>query len=97
MKEIYFDNSATTPLCNDAAERMKEVMDSIWGNPSSMHEKGVDAEKAVNRARNEVLSALGVKNLSSLGDNRLIFTASGTEADNLALIGSAHAKKFVPG
>ncbi|MBQ7821135.1 MAG: cysteine desulfurase [Clostridia bacterium] len=97
MKEIYFDNSATTSLCRDACERMKDVMENLWGNPSSMHEKGVEAEKAVTQARNEILTALGVKGLSSIGDNRLIFTASGTEADNLALLGVCYSKKFVPG
>ena len=97
MAEIYFDNSATTVLCNEAKSRMLEVIENIYGNPSSMHSKGVDAEKAVTKARSEILSALGVKNISTLGDNRLIFTASGTEADNLALFGTCFAKKFVPG
>ncbi|MBE6605573.1 MAG: cysteine desulfurase [Ruminococcaceae bacterium] len=97
MAEIYFDNSATTPLCQSARKKMCEVMDSLYGNPSSMHSKGVDAEKVITRARGEILDSLGVKNISTLGDNRLIFTSSGTEADNLALFGTCHAKKFTPG
>ncbi len=97
MKEIYFDNSATTPLSDEAKSRISEVMDTLYGNPSSMHDKGVSAEKIMTRARGEILSALGVKNVSSLGDNRIIFTASGTEADNLALFGACYAKKFIPG
>ena len=97
MAEIYFDNSATTPLCESARTRMSEVMDQLYGNPSSMHSKGVDGEKILTRARGEILSALGVKNISSLGDNRLIFTSCGTEADNLALFGTCYAKKFTSG
>ncbi len=97
MKEIYFDNSATTALCDDAVKSMHEIMTSEWGNPSSMHDMGVRAEKLITRARNEILSALGVKGLSSIGDNRLIFTSSGTESDNLALLGTCYSKKFFPG
>ena len=97
MSVIYFDNSATTALCPAARERMLEAMDECWANPSSKHLLGVEAEKLVTRARSEILTALGVRGVSSLGDNRLIFTASGTEADNLALLGACYAKKFTPG
>lgn len=97
MAEIYFDNSATTALCTESKSRMLDVMEKIYGNPSSMHNKGVEAEKAVTQARSEILHSLGVKNISTLGDSRLIFTASGTEADNLALFGTCFAKKFTPG
>ncbi len=97
MSKIYFDNSATTALSPTARERMLEAMDTSWGNPSSKHLLGVEAEKLVTRARSEILTSLGVRGVSSLGDNRLIFTASGTEADNLALLGACYAKKFTPG
>lgn len=97
MRKIYFDNSATTALCPAARERMLEVMDSTWGNPSSKHLLGVEAEKAITRARCEILTSLGVRGVSSLGDNRLIFTSSGTESDNLAILGACYAKKFTPG
>ncbi len=97
MSIIYFDNSATTALCSAAKERMLEAMDVTFGNPSSKHLLGVEAEKLVTRARSEILTALGVRGVSTLGDNRLIFTASGTEADNLAILGACYAKKFTPG
>ena len=97
MEGIYFDNSATTALCSAARERMISVFDALYGNPSSMHLKGTEARREVNRARNEILAALGVRGLSSLADSRLVFTASGTEADNLAVFGTANAKRFVPG
>lgn len=91
---IYFDNSATTPLCPVASDAMKAVIDGVFGNPSSRHQAGVSAHAAVEKARREVLSALGVRDGR---DENLIFTASGTEADNLAIIGSAHAKKALSG
>lgn len=97
MNDIYFDNSATTAPLEEAVACINELCTSIWGNPSSMHRKGVDAEAALTKARGEILSALGAKNISSLTDSRLIFTSSGTEADNLALFGACHAKKFTPG
>lgn len=97
MESIYFDNSATTSVCPASAERMKEVIDKCWANPSSMHGLGVSAQGLVTQARNEILSSLGVKGLSTIGDTRLIFTASGTEADNLAILGVCYSKKFTPG
>lgn len=96
MAEIYFDNSATTPLCPEAKAEMIRIME-LYGNPSSLHTLGVTAQKAVVTAKNQILTALGIRNLSTIGDNRLIFTASGTEADNLALFGVCYSKKFVPG
>lgn len=97
IREIYLDNSATTAPCDEARERMNELAAELWGNPSSLHTLGVNAEKELCHAKNEVLGALGVRNLSSLSDSRLIFTSSGTEADNLALFGTCRAKKFTPG
>lgn len=91
---IYFDNSATTPLCPEAADAMKTVIDGIFGNPSSKHTAGVQAHSVLEASRKSILSALGVRNGK---DENLIFTASGTEADNLAVIGTAHAKKALAG
>lgn len=96
MNRIYFDNSATTPLCAEAKEGMCRAMD-IFGNPSSLHSMGVEAENLVSKARAQILSALGVKQLSKISERSLVFTASGTEADNLALIGVATAKNFPSG
>ncbi len=93
MNRIYFDNSATTPLSEEAKSAMCGAMD-MYGNPSSLHTMGVEAEKAVSDARRAILSSIGVRALSKLDERRLIFTASGTEADNLAIIGTMTAKNF---
>ena len=87
-KEIYLDNSATTPL-SDAAKRKIEEMLSIYGNPSSLHSLGQKAEAELKVAREAILSALGVRGR----DGEFVFTSSGTEATALALIGCAHAKE----
>ena len=87
--EIYLDNSATTALCDEAKAAMSAVMHDVYGNPSSLHSVGLAAEKIVSDARSEVLASLGVR-----GDARqLIFCGSGSEANNLALIGTYTAKK----
>lgn len=96
MKQIYFDNSATTPLCDEAKAAMSAAMD-CFGNPSSLHNMGVDAEKLVSDARRAILASLGVRGVSKITEKQLIFTASGTEADNLALLGVATAKNFPEG
>ena len=86
--DIYFDNSATTALSDEARRKMLEAMDA-YGNPSSLHTYGVDAGKLLREARESVLSALGVRSAQS---GALIFTSCGTEATSLALVGTAHAK-----
>ena len=88
MREIYLDNSATTPICEEAKSKMIEAME-CFGNPSSLHKKGFDSSKIIADARNKVLSSLFVRNGKA---ENLIFTSSGTEADNLALVGVAYAK-----
>lgn len=93
MERIYFDNSATTPLSGAARAAMTEALD-CFGNPSSLHTLGVEAENRVFAARSAILAALGDKPANRLDAGRLIFTASGTEADNLALIGAATAKNY---
>ncbi len=93
---VYFDNSATTRLSSAAREAMINALD-CFGNPSSLHALGLEAERIISSARKTILSTLGVKCSSSLDARQLIFTASGTEADNLALIGVASAKDFPKG
>ncbi len=88
MREIYLDNSATTPICEDAKIKMNEAME-CYGNPSSLHSKGFDSSKMIIDARNKILTSLFVRNGKP---ENLIFTAGGTEADNLALMGVAYAK-----
>ncbi|MBQ8510106.1 MAG: cysteine desulfurase [Clostridia bacterium] len=96
MEAIYFDNSATTPLCPEARAAMLVAMD-CYGNPSSLHTLGVEAEKIVSDSRRAILSALGVRCVTKIDERQLIFTGSGTEADNLALTGTATAKNFPAG
>ena len=88
MSMIYLDNSATTPLCDAAKKAMQDAME-CYGNPSSLHKAGLDAEHMVKRAREQVSAALGVKG----GAGQVYFTASGTEANNLAIFGSVYAKE----
>ena len=85
---IYLDNSATTPICEDAKSKMLEAME-CFGNPSSLHSKGFESSKIISDARGKVLSSLFVRGGKP---ENLVFTSSGTEADNLALFGVAYAK-----
>ena len=96
MRRIYFDNSATTPLCGEAKAAMLDAMER-YGNPSSLHDLGLDAESIVFSARKAVMAALGLRFMTKPDGRQVIFTASGTEADNLALTGAATAKAFAPG
>ena len=86
---IYFDNSATTEIGRVAKDKMIEAMEA-YGNPSSRHKMGLSAREIVDEARNSVGSALGVQR--PLAEN-LIFTASGSEANNTAILGSLYAKE----
>ncbi len=87
-KEVYLDNSATTPLCDAAKVKIREALE-IYGNPSSLHSLGKSAEELLKEARERVLRALGVR----VREGELIFTSCGTEATALAFFGSAHAKE----
>lgn len=91
MDIIYFDNSATTRVSEAALDAAERALRCDWGNPSSVHGKGIEAERLVSAARAGIVRALGVKNPRS---GRLIFTGSGTEADNLAISGSIYGKKY---
>ncbi len=83
--EVYLDNSATTRCFDQVAELMTHIMCEDYGNPSSLHRKGVEAEKYTRYAK-EVIA----KNLK-VNEKEIFFTSGGTEADNLALIGCARA------
>lgn len=89
--EHYLDNSATTPLCDAAREKMTSVMNGIYGNPSSLHAIGADAQAVVDEARRTVMQAFLPAGTRGTPE-QLIFTSGGTEANNLALIGTATAK-----
>jgi len=87
---IYFDHSATTPLDPRVVEVMGPYLGEAYGNPSSLHEAGRIARRAVDKAREQVATLIGAE------PEEIIFTASGTEADNLALIGAIRANG-IPG
>ena len=89
-REIYLDNSATTPLSDAAKRAITDTME-CYGNPSSLHRVGQDAERCLQTAREQVLAGLGLRPRQK--DGMLIFTGSGTEATALALLGTAYAKK----
>ena len=83
--EVYLDNSATTNCFSEVAQLMSKIMTQDYGNPSSMHTKGVESEHYLRHAR-EVIA----KNLK-VNEKEILFTSGGTESDNLALIGTAFA------
>ena len=85
--EAYLDNSATTSCSKAATEKMVELLTQDYGNPSSMHMKGVIAEKYITEAKKKIAKTLKVE------EKELIFTSGGTESNNLAIIGSAFANK----
>ncbi|MBR5307328.1 MAG: aminotransferase class V-fold PLP-dependent enzyme, partial [Clostridia bacterium] len=85
MQEIYFDNAATTAVYESSAKVAYDIMTNEYGNPSSVHSLGFRAEMLLKTARRDLFSALGADERNYT----LTFTASGTEADNLAVIGAA--------
>ena len=91
MFDIYFDNSATTPVLASAAKKAYEVMTEDYGNPSSVHGMGSRAGAILSGARQTVAASLGIR---GRGRYSVFFTGSGTEADNLAVSGSLYSKKF---
>ena len=83
--EIYLDNSATTRVFPEVAEVMTRVMCEDYGNPSSLHMKGVQAEQYLRNAKETFARILKVN------EKEIFFTSGGTESDNMALIGCARA------
>ncbi|MCX5795222.1 MAG: cysteine desulfurase family protein [Elusimicrobia bacterium] len=81
--EIYLDNAATTRPCPAALRAMDDCARRCYGNPASWHRRGVEAAKAVERARGTLARALGSQ------PDEIVFTSGGTEANNLALKGVA--------
>jgi cysteine desulfurase len=85
MRRIYLDHAAATPIDSDVLEVMRSVAADIYGNPSSIHAEGVAAKKVLDASRATIAQILGV---ASPG---VIFTASGTESDNIAIQGVVKA------
>ena len=86
-RQIYLDNAATTKIRPEAMTEYVRVSEELWGNPSSLHSLGSDAERVLTTAKQTILNTLGAK------DSEIIFTASGTEANNIAIIGRALSKE----
>ncbi|MBJ12943.1 MAG: cysteine desulfurase NifS [Candidatus Marinimicrobia bacterium] len=75
----YFDHSATTPIHNDVLEQIHEIQTKVFGNPSSNHDKGRQAKSIIEKARDQVSSAIGAS------PNQILFTSGGTESNNQLL------------
>ena len=84
---VYVDNAATTPLKPEVLEAMMPYLTDNYGNASSIYKIGRDAKKAINDARDSIAKALGANS------NEIYFTGSGSESDNWAIKGTAHANK----
>ena len=95
----YLDNAATTLPCRASADAMERATREIYGNPSSLHAMGLEAEKAVNEARMQIAAAMTKQKLADVKkpEKQIIFTSCGTEANNLAVIGTAMSKKRFAG
>ncbi len=85
--EIYLDNSATTMVAPEVREEMLAALGKAYGNPSSLHRKGSDAERLLSLAKERVAAPI------KADPKEIFFTSGGTEANNLALLGGARAKK----
>jgi cysteine desulfurase len=81
--KVYLDNSATTLPLPEVLKAMTDVLEKYYGNPSSLHHIGVEAERLLHKAHQQVAQLLGVK------ANEIIFTSGGTESNNIALKGIA--------
>ena len=83
----YLDNSATTKPCKGAKENMIKAIDDCWGNPSSLHSVGIDADMLLLESRRIIAKAL------SCDEKEIFFTSGGTESNNIAIFGSAYQQK----
>ena len=85
VNRYYFDHNATTPVCPEAANALAEAAATLWGNPSSVHRDGQLVRSRLDKARRQVAGLL------SCPPKRIVFTSGGTEAANLAILGSVRA------
>ena len=83
--EHYLDNAATTKPCAEAAAAVMSCISAHYGNPSSLHRKGLEAQHEVEYARNQIAGALGCK------AQEIVFTSGATESSNLAIRGAVAA------
>ncbi|RJS59782.1 cysteine desulfurase family protein [Bacillus sp. PK3_68] len=87
MERIYLDHAATTPMHPEVTQTVVEQMNDTFGNPSSIHSFGRASRQVVDKARTMAATSIGAN------FNEIIFTSGGTEADNLAIVGTAQAMK----
>jgi cysteine desulfurase len=87
MKRAYLDNASTTPILPDVLEAMLPYLKEYYGNPQSLHDWGDEAREAVEEARGKVATLIGAQ------PEEIIFTGSGTEANNFAIKGLALAQQ----
>ncbi len=85
MQPIYLDHNATTPIATEVAAAMRPYLEQYFGNPSSTHSFGTSTKKAVEKARGQVAA------LINCDPSEVVFTSGGTESNNYALKGVAHA------
>src|SRR5438874_3978904 len=84
---IYLDYNATTPLCDEARQAMEPFLERHYGNPSSVHAAGRETRAGIDDARDLLALLLGAQ------PHELVFTSSGTESNNLAVLGLARAHR----
>ena len=84
MSKIYMDHSATTPVDPEVSRVMLSALTSSFGNPSSIHGYGNEARKMIEKARKQIAALIGASN------EEIVFTSGGTEADNMAILGTVH-------
>lgn len=87
MKRIYLDHAATSPVHPKSAEKLVEVLTTVYGNPSSIHGAGREARKLLDDSREVLADSIGAD------VNDIILTSGGTESDNLAIFGTAYGRK----
>ncbi len=85
MRRVYLDHSATTPVRPEVVQVMTEYLTERWGNPSSIHSFGREAKKGMEEAREKVAALIGAL------PEEIVFTSGGTEADNMAILGTAYS------
>ena len=85
LSEVYLDNCATTVVCDQSVEKIVNMLSVNYGNPSSLHSKGLQAELEIRNAKDVISNYIGCRN------DEIFFTSGGTESNNLAVIGAARA------
>ncbi len=83
--KVYLDNAATTELFPEVIDEAKYIMENVYGNPSSLHSIGLDAERVVRSAREMIAKSLGVE------AGEVLFTSGATESDNTAIFGTVYS------